>query len=56
MTNQEMNIKVAIEIASYEYFSNCINNGATPAQAAKEMEAPDAQMIIAKKALQMIEG
>ena len=40
---------VAIETVGFDYFINCINNGATPAQAKAEMLTSKAQKEIAKR-------
>jgi len=48
MTAQD-NKTVAIELVSFEYFKNCIKNGATPEQAKKEMLTEKAQKEIAKR-------
>jgi len=39
----------AIEMIGFDYFMNCIKNGATPEQAKKEMLTEQAQKEIAKR-------
>ena len=39
----------AIEMIGFDYFMNCIKNGATPEQAKKEMLTKQAQKEIAKR-------
>ena len=48
MTAQD-NKTVAIELVSFEYFKNCIKNGATVEQAKAEMLTEKAQKEIAKR-------
>lgn len=48
MTNSDK-LTLAIETVSFDYFSNCINNGATPEQAKSEMMTEKAQKEIAKR-------
>lgn len=45
---------VAIETVSFEYFKQCIKNGATPEQAKAEMLTDKAQKIIAKRVKEII--
>jgi len=40
---------VAIEVVSFEYFKQCIKNGATPSEAKAEMMTEKAQLIIAER-------
>lgn len=49
MTTQEIKIRVAIELVGLDYFTSCINNGATPEQARAEMMMPDVQAEIARR-------
>ena len=48
MTNQEA-FTIAAQTAGFEFFSNCIKNGATPAQAQKEMMSKEGQKTISKR-------
>lgn len=40
---------VVIEMIGFEYFKNCVNNGATPEEAKAEMMTEKAQKEIAKR-------
>jgi len=49
MKNQEITQAIAINQIGFEYFTNCIKNGATPEQAKAEMLTEKAQKIIADR-------
>jgi hypothetical protein len=49
MTTQQMKIRVAIEVVGFDYFTSCINNGATAEQARAEMMMPHVQSEIARR-------
>jgi len=46
---KENKLTVAIETVGFDYFLNCIENGATPEQAKAEMLTQKAQKEIAKR-------
>jgi hypothetical protein len=48
MTNQEKFL-AATQTVGFEYFMNCVKNGATPEQAKKEMMSEKGQKTIAKR-------
>ena len=48
MKNSELNLKLAIDQIGFEYFSQCIKNGATPEEAKKEMMTESAQRIMSE--------
>jgi len=45
---------VAIETVSFEYFKQCIKNGATPSEAKDEMMTKEAQLIIASRVKEIL--
>ena len=47
-------LTLALETVSFEYFKNCIKNGATPEQAKKEMLTEEAQKTIAKRVKEVL--
>lgn len=46
MTTLEINFRIALEIVSFDFFKQCIKNGASPEQAKNEMMTKQAQEII----------
>ena len=48
MTTQE-NLTIAINLIGFEYFTNCVKNGATAEEAKAEMMTENAQTIIATR-------
>ncbi len=48
--NTKQQLEAAINMIGFEYFLNCIKNGATPEQAKKEMMTETAQKIIMERA------
>lgn len=48
MTNEQTQ-QAAINQVGFEYFTNCINNGATSNEAKDEMMTKEAQIIIAER-------
>ena len=55
MNNQE-NYLTALHFVSFEYFTNCVKNGATPTQAKKEMLTKAAQETINKKINELLKA
>lgn len=45
---------VAIEVVSFEYFKECIKNGATPEEAKAEMMTENAQEVIASRVREIL--
>lgn len=48
MTNEETRL-LAIKMIGFDYFKNCIKNGATEKEAKAEMLTEDAQLIMAER-------
>lgn len=46
--------QILINMVGFEYFKECIKNGATPEQAKAEMMTPKAQNEIKKRALKLV--
>jgi hypothetical protein len=53
MNNQEA-FTIAAQTAGFEYFANCIKNGATPEQAKKEMMSKEGQKTISERIKQIL--
>ncbi len=54
MTYEEKK-QVAINQIGFEFFTSCIKNGATPDEAKAEMMTVDAQKIISKRVLEVLQ-
>lgn len=50
---KQIELSIAINQIGFEYFKNCIKNGATPAEAKKEMMTKSAQEI-SKRIMEVI--
>jgi len=49
MDNQELELRIAIEMVSFDYYKECILNGATDEEAKKEMMSEKGQLEMAKR-------
>ncbi|UXQ88769.1 hypothetical protein [Tenacibaculum phage Larrie] len=52
----ELDKRVAIDMVGFEYFKQCISNGATPEEAKREMLTEEACKIMNERVKKILEG